>query len=1440
MPDNNNSFFGNPALAPFAIGAGVTGYRAFQDVSNATTYSSTISNMRDVANKAGVNQSFANTSQQYKDFLNTQFTGGKNANVAKVAWNAALEKADPITRERLLQFTNNLETMADKDAIMAINNAIRNNQSIGNQHIFSTFRSNVGTLKHQQRINSSATLGFAELPSNAGLNSFKAINRGIPKHLSADVKSIFDAFGGGALSRFHGTKKGDLGYYRFTLTSAPGGNVMFNLPISKDGIVLEGRSLQTQRIAPKVSLLEGKTLSQAMSREQFYLETIKRTILPDLQSGRLNSNRAIQRAFDDVYNEVYGKLEATSHIPPSRQTVAQQLRLERRKNYIQVQVPTQRVTEGRRGFVGAFRGPEGMEGRLAQELGGFFGGISPTAASRGIFSTEDISQLFLAGEAKDWGRRPEGIFRDYQMTAGSMNRLRDLQGIEEAGKYAGMQSPAYLQELERLGAKGPVMPSLATMYIDPEKRPDLIEELKLREGHFGMTQDAADALRFESTKPMTLKRLREDLVDKVGKGAIAFQPGETIGTDIAGNIVTAKSNMQVLGLEPIDSKSVGNAFQLHYRETVGFRHGDKIFGATRATALVKEQSDYERAVQKTLRNNQFNTNVQMYMNMEDLKKDRGLFRRQMLTSMAELSDPSSVKNVISSGQKLSSLVGGDDTLFVQALMKGGRNLSSTQFGQVFGTVPYVLGQDVATKLATTAGVSSRHIGAMGAGVARGIADIAYDLPADVTGAGRALGSIEPRTFDILAGPAWKGAGSEMSAELTERLIATNPEKYIASQEIGKTLGSMAGQIKPGADANIFDPSSRRDFQSWAAGLGDEGGWIRQGQGLSDVYVPSQNVVDKMRPFQTADGQNIIGSLTKHYQALASNAGGMYSDIDPLSPMEARKEMLNIGEDLRYHWAPGGKGFGGYLRGQLAGSRYLRAMSMSATGETISDMRTAGITQDLANNLFTEMEDIYGRSQMDEMRQAFTAGESIPGLITRHPQIGQFSVQPTWLKKVAGESSQVILPELQRNIQLTGGENIPVRLGPALGLALDYDADPATVSLVSPDNQDVMRRNMLAADSEFNQAYMQHQLRYQIVKAGKPAGGLDGLTLLQKMQGDVSKLAVTEQYVPQLSNQLSEIKMGLTRFSSGTGAADALALTEWLEQVPISAKHISAQQAYEGAPQELMQKLSVTLKSQQIDRNSLTSIVENIVKGNEVARRALTSDLRLSEASASMLGDIYGTEINPELRSANLASAVDEIARTREMSAASALQEHKILTGKSGRANINEVARMANMTPRTGLMGNITEGMLSLRNQAGAAGHSIIKNYKPLGIGLAATMAIGLALSSPRESIGPGNNLNGAAINMRPGKSADSIKKETMMPPAHSRNNLSNPNMVRQGRVWVGGENENRNLHVDARIGSDVNTRRLIEQLQLQNNNTQISVNDNRDNLSPHRLVNKLF
>jgi hypothetical protein len=1128
-----------------------------------------------------------------------------------------------------------------------------------------------------------------------------------------------------------------------------------------------------------------------------------------------------------------------------------------------------------------------LESEVGQKMG-FRGGVGPKAMAEGRLSYFDWATTDITRGPIDYGRRPEQASKPFQLTEEAtafMNRHSRL------NKYR-----AYEASAQQLGSRNAWGPSMRVLYVNPESanlnlggmlggRAELLERIAMEDGEALMRDSLARELRFESTGTAKIKLLRDDLDEDAIRKLL---PGDIIGVDEQGVPLRMQEGMRVTGFEELESPGMGKFGQVSYIQEHEFEHGSKVFGSAKAVVHRRGPEEFRDIVQEVTGRGgkpkwgkpMPTPEYDMIVSMEELKKNRALHRRQMLTALSEITAENmnaqrkgansllrqlAVRDVGGASERFLRSAIQDDVYshkrFIENVMRFAvktAGITPTQFQEVFGAVPYVRGEEETRGMIKSLGLSNkmqqRYMRKLfdpkaAAGYAAGVGTFAFAGPAiDVGG----LGSIEPRTFEILSQPQFGRIGGDIGEEFMQRLHATSPDVLQTHKELGRTLASIGGELER-APGETFKASAGYNYKAFQE-LMEEGSFvIDPGKGQRPIYVPSAKALSDealggLRGFETGGGK-----------VVRSHLGAMYHDLGRVASRFAQGEIgieeykattRNIADQLRREWAPYGKGGGSVTRGKMLGSTFLRGMSATQAGaETaIREVGTVGISLDAFERMQQQMVRAgYDEAGMTSMREAFERGDKVGAMLWRHPEIGGFSMQYTNIVRAEGAgATDIVLPEVGVNIRARAGEEEVakrIKLGPLIGMAGDKDADAYAVALVSPDNEKAIRKMTEKADNAFATRYTQHQVRMQLFKA--KAASEEGITTLAKMAGDVEKLAVGQEWVGKLSTQLSAAKEALSAGGRGAAAADARALIEWLEQTPISSKHLTAAEAKGGGFGAAMATLASAMETG--NRSRMRAAVEAVVESNAMSTAMLTQNVELREG-AEDIAKIMNVNLGTRLEGVNLEAATGEMMRTMsDHHANGGMRAYQRLVGRGSRIKLTEIPEMLAKGvgnakgAATGTMSKVVSAAQAANNMMGQIGKGIVKHHKAIGLGFVGSVALASALSSPKDSIGPGGAMiPKGKLNMNRSKAASRMSPETVAPGSPPMGNPTPPNMLqsRQARVSMGSPG--RTTQIRASAGANVNVQGIAGAATSLGGRSNVNLRDSRSQPYPHEIANKVL
>jgi hypothetical protein len=774
----------------------------------------------------------------------------------------------------------------------------------------------------------------------------------------------------------------------------------------------------------------------------------------------------------------------------------------------------------------------------------------------------------------------------------------------------------------------------------------------------------------------------------------------------------------------------------------------------------------------------------------------------------------------------------------------GMRVTPAEFGEAFGTVPFVMGED------RPGGVVSAMLGkaimphqslrvfeeAIASGTAYGMPEVAFGGPGlDVGG----MATLEPRTYEIMKKMGKEGQA--VSEEFLERIVATTPKTLMAHQEINKTIDTLTGATTL-EGGNVMRKGEK--FNKFM-----ERGGGRLPSPMGNIYIPGMEQLEQLRPFQTHTGVTTQGKLADIYGDIAGKVSAVEEGL--ITPETFRKDMGHLTDVLRREAAPAGKkgSAGAFTRGQMFGSRFLRAVPIQGRQK---DAGTSLINRATYDEMFTEMVEsgLYDADELKAQQTAFHSGERVPAVLWRHPEVGEFSIQPTFIKQTTGPNNMLSLPEIRRDISFrfknAAGDLVnqskSVTLGPLVGMSADFDGDAVALSLVSPDGDKALRKGTLQADSEYQRRHVQHQIRSQLFSAGK-ATASDDFIPLKRMMGDVEKLAVGQQWIAPLSTQITTAKATLEKFGQGAAAADARFLLQWLEENPIKAKHISSEQA--GALQAQMMGIGSSLEYRNAEK--IAGHMTSMVQANQTANAMLTQSVFLDSDSTRVISEATGVKMRNKLASVDIHAASKEIARTLTQGDEGFIQEMQFMTGKGARMKQKEIAELAAKSAfkstgeAMGGMRQVVASFSSATNRLSSLGAGMIRSHKTIGLGFAGSLALATVLSEPPRTVGSGRaKIPDARLNMNRQKAASRMKPEQLHPAGKDVRAPTPPQIMRNQTTRISMGQSGGGARVVGRAPAGANLNMLAGGMASSGGSTSVNLRDSRSRLHPDEIASRLL
>ena len=1490
MPNEKDPFKGDTTSflktaivgAPLAAGAGI-GIRNMIREGVSQPKDSSVSRAMATLNRMQGSRPWELAVQDHLNFIRGEanYIRGAGARTAQEAWVRAMAAADPMARQQMLSFAGNIQALPPEQVFSAIENTMTRQKSEMAESIYRRFSRNITALRESEAI----TGGF--MPYEAAAGKFGGVQfRPLPPTMQQAVARIEAALGidpGATRPGWYtrpGWKEEGLGTYRLTFPTAKG-DVTMMVPLAEEGILVSGTTQQTRYIAPEVRVWDvEKKAMEGFKRHEFLMAEFEREIVPEIKAGRMDKWQA-QRAVTALEQRVIHQLESVVNVPTHLRTGAQMAYEDSRRTAVDIMIREEGIIR---------RATEDELADIARREG-LYGGVGPKAMAKGRLQTADLARFYMTPEAAETAKRLEQGIRKYELTAQARAAM-EAPGMERYARYRQYESAAmraFEPELRR--------PSVRTLYVEPE----VLQKLRVGEGEVLARRGLRNIFEFQANQAQRLVSMRQDLKAALLEGKeVTPAIGEIIGWTEAQEPFRMQKGMRLLKAVEHRNRSLGEFFSLHYMDIQRLESHDKFFEDMKMLMRLQGDSSFKRVVGTAARSRTMADNVEVIASLDFLKKDPRKLQQQIVSGMGEVlarremvpPGPLQIYRETMGGAERISGIWGElakqvrdpktgkiipdmysPTRFVREAMRFGIHeaaLRPSEFREVFGAVPYALGgttdttrmlREVAKGLSEDVVAGYVKVFEAPGAVAAGIAKIAYAEPARITGAG-AMGSVEARVFDVLRGPTWGPLGEEISEDLMRRLEYTSPERLAVHREVGETLKSMAGGAKRPTGARAWKAAAGYTYEGFEQFIERGGGWITPGKGMRDIYVPGAPTLKAMREFQVGE-ITVRGRLVDTYHDVARAAARMHEDVGRITPREYERALEEAAQPLVRQWAPGGKGMGRVTGGKLIGTRFLRGVSEIggwATARKVADPFVAGLPTHMFDEMFNEMtrSKLWAQNalRLERMREQFMAGEEIGGMVLRHPLIGEFSAQPMRFQRIETPGTpkaewvhraEIALPEEQVAISIKGSPGPKrITIGPLVGLAGDKDADIYSAMLLEPNAEKQARQMTMRADSAFTHRYTQHQVRYQLLKAQAAEAGQ--ITVTGRRIADIRKLGTTQRWIGQLSTQLSSARRALVA-EGGAGAANALTLLEWLEQTPISAKHISALEMEKGGMEGMLTQITSALKTRgDTGERRLKTVIQNIVKDDVVAGQLLTGNVTLERAGAQELTQVMGRKIGRTIEGIDINTTIKHLMSSMDKYEASGGSRWAdLMMGRGGRVKLSEIGRMVSESSASitrgakGVFSTVSTAVNASSNIAGSVGRSMIRNYKPLALGLVGAMAIGAALSSPPETIGPGSRLRSMRMNMNVGKAKGRMGPERIHPPEQERGRPRAPDMLRSPRTMIAPPTPSRQTVVRARANYMVNSSSLAGQLAgaAGGPSTNVNIRDNRSSLNPHVIANRL-
>jgi hypothetical protein len=1282
---------------------------------------------------------------------------------------------------------------------------LSSSNSIYTQRAASIFLDDIGVLSN--RVNSGFSIEPQKLYGRVPIRSESITLESLKPGMQQDIKNIAQQLGA-SFSMTERSRSDDIAgselHIRFSRSKKFKGNFVLRVPRPLQGqesLVVRGTTQQSKYIAGMYGILEDGVLKESFNHEEWTLRRASEDLVPKITRGKVLEQRKIKALVNEFSTKMMETPELVPSLPYGEHAGIDEY-INQRSNIIRMHTTAD---------TGGVRPINEFEYYRLMERGGadlpeggikpLFPGFAPTQIAKGVVSTKDVRDaMSLVPEAVPYGRRPLQFIR-----AGSEPLNPNLiaadpvtQNFSWAKSKAGIDAPM----LRAAYVSGELSPQFAGTGVTTEGQMLIAQRLdKLRAVNKIKQFDIA------SDQMVDLK----DLIDQ-DKGASwsinqKLSKGAFLGYSPEGRPVTLPEDMTIVNATAFaKDKNKGDFIRVMAKQNISEMLYSKVFGGAKGMAVTTSTFEMQKLLKEragvTWLNNSSEAAIDALITMDELKKNRGLHYNQMFTSMWEFT-----KENIDSGKTqstISSNFANDPTKLINKMradaLKNDKfshevmldqiktlaresNLNPQQMGRVFGAVPDVFG-DISALGALSAAEKSE----ISKGIATGATQLFFE---DLGGPGSGkTATIEPRAFELLGAPHFGALGAELQKDVAYRMIASQPQRLMEQKELSDALETVANlKQRQGG----MSPKTLLNEMGVDKLIPNEPSWLKI-DGMGDVYIPSGSKISQLAAHKTAKGMATESTLALAY-ANTIEAANEYSSGN-ITKSDMLSELASLKNELVKSKVATVTGAGGLMRGRLPGSTFLTAVQ--PTANTQLSPNAVGLPSSMAKKMFEEMRqlpDVYNKADIDFMEKTFMSGGKISGILGRHPYIGPYSSQAVQFQKVAGDSPVAVVNEkMQRAIAIKGkleGESLekfktgaanalrgdqkslarmnqigaemmgsPIRLSPFVGLAGDFDGDVISAMFAGPQLQKLLTSHMF--DQSTLDAYEEYSIRSQVLKA---KGKGDAITLRKTMAGDVMKLGITQTgTLGNLSNQLQQYKAAVLYGGSGLSNVEqtnALGLLEWMENTPISGKHIAP-----GKEQQmigLIQDMQVSL-----DKKNANGIAE--AARTVLAKAKMSGQSALNEGMTIALEDFdtgkvttrYTPGLDIDKASQNIVHAFQSF-EASSIGRASAAEIRKLIMNKGGLSSGNEAASVLKkmyaleQTPFGGFFGaenalkidQIMDRVGSFVNRAKSAGRGLMLLAKPLALGGAAALGLATVLSSPPKFTPQGSNVPSLA-NMQAG------------------------------------------------------------------------------------------
>lgn len=1174
-------------------------------------------------------------------------------------------------------------------------------------------------------------------------------------------------------------------------------------------IITRGTTQQSRYIAGTYGLIEGTNLVKRFNHEQWMTNRAVAELVPEIMKNNKLSDRAIQQMARQFEQKMIESPEWIPSMPVGvHQGIDEYTRL--RSQIMRLYTPGETT--------GSIRQLNEYEMGRIIERGGvntpggilpLYPGASPSQISKSIVSTWDPTGQFLVPETASFGRRPMQKYR--------------LSMSPTAEAIAAMEQDVTNQRFQwltdKVGIRAPVVRSA---FVSSALGPQLSGTGVTSEGQFLLSDKLAPQFQMNKWTQFDIATGSAVELPSLLKGAPGsdvwdinkrVEAGTFLGYDPTGKPVTLEEDMFLSRATAFSQdRNKGDFIRVMAMQDISKPRYAKYFGIKGMGVSVSPGYLEDVLTDATQQQSDMFRNIDAIVTMDELKKNRALHYNQMFSSLWEFTQINMQSN--KQPGTLASNFGNNPQQVIAEIRKNAMTqpgifsheaalsnivniareaqLTPEQMGGVFGAVPEVFGG-----LSPLGNLSAAEATAIGRGVAVGATQLFMEETTGPT-AGR-MATLEPRGYELMGVQHFGELGPRLQQDIAGRMMAAYPERLFEQQELNEAILSLSKPGRRQGSVSVADMLGKMEDRL----LPNEASNVRLPGKLGDLYIPSAASMSQLAAYQTSGGQAVTPDLATAYQRVLRSAQAYESrdiTIDILN-----KEVENLRQELNRARIATVTGKGGLLRNRVPGSAFLRAVQPTA-GQELGE-GVVGITKPYAEMMFDQMKSlgIYPQARLSKMRKELLAeGGQIPGLLMRHPNIGPYSAQAVKYQIIPGNEPVAMINEkMQRAIAMRGklegrdlqsfeigamnafrgnqdalrraeqvGAEImgsPIRLSPLVGLGADVDGDDLAAMFAGPQLQKSLTSHI--ANRDALAAYEEYAIRSQVLKA-KAKG--DNITIRKMMKGDVIKLGVTEGgTLGKLSTSLQQYRAGV--LAGGLGAqeeAKALGLLEWLEQTPISSKHIAPGQ--EEKTMLLLQDIQEALQKK--DASGIASAVRTVMTQAKASGHAAVNEgltIAMEDIGTGKVTTRYIPGLDIDKTAETIANARRNL-DTMKSGEVSAARLRQMIFNRTTPTTQESLAMMdpdvLKQSPFGGFFldqakshwADLSTRVSAMSNRLGQAGKSMIGHARPLAIGTGVALGLATLLSEPPRILSP-DSRTAPAANMRSGSGG--AKLDTNIHPA---------------------------------------------------------------------------